>query len=196
MYAYLEGILKEKHPTRVVLDVGGIGFELIVSLSTSQTLPEVNKTVKLLTEFVVREDSQQLFGFGDEEERDLFRLLRSVSGIGPKLAVTILSGLSPRELAGAINHGNLATLNAITGVGKKTAERILVELKGKVNAAAGDSQGSASGLAGDERLEDALQALISLGYKKASAETALQKALQGNDSSSVADLVRDSLKKI
>jgi len=197
MYAYPEGIIKVKHPTSVVLDVGGVGYEVITSLSTSASLPAVDQSAKVLTDFIVREDSQQLFGFATEEERELFRSLRSVSGIGPKLAITILSGLPVNDLIRAVGTQDMAALNAISGVGKKTAERIILEMKGKVGeSVVGISSGSGEGRFEDEKLSDALQALISLGYKKASAETALQKALKHKSSSTVEDLVRESLKKI
>jgi len=195
LYAYLEGILIEKHPTAVILEVGGIGYELIIPLSTSHSLPALQEKVKLLTYFHVREDLQQFFGFSSEGERALFKLLLTVSGIGPKLAITILSGLASDDLIRAIQDQDLESLNAISGIGKKTAERILLELKGKVPTALSEKARVASSL-GEETLSDALSALISLGYKRPNAEKAVKKVLQKEKNISVEDLIRESLKVI
>ncbi len=196
MYAYLEGILTEKHPTAAILDVGGIGYELTIPLSTSQALPTVGGKVKLLTYFHVREDIQQLFGFINEEERLLFKLLLTVSGIGPKLAITVLSGLSSSGLAQAVQTQDLASLNAISGIGKKTGERILLELKGKIPSGLAERSRTAGHSAAEEELSDALLALISLGYKRVNAEKAVKKVLDKDKKISVEDLIRESLKII
>jgi len=199
LFAYLEGKIAEKHPTTVILDTNGVGYELLVSLSTSAALPPAGEKAKLLTHFHVREDIQQLFGFISEEEKMLFKLLLSVSGIGPKMAITILSGLPFKELAASVQHQNLTSLNSISGIGKKTAERILIELKDKIppSLSGGVKAGTqASSLKEDEKLADAMLALISLGYNKTNAGTALKKALQQNPNLSVEDLIRESLKKI
>ena len=132
MYSYLSGILAEKSPTLITVDVNGIGFQLIVPISTSQKLPATGQKVKLLTHHVVREDAQILFGFATEEERSLFKLLLSVSGIGPKLAITILSGLGIEELKQAIVQGSVPALTAVSGIGRKTAERLIVELRERI----------------------------------------------------------------
>ena len=195
MIAYLNGIIAEKHPTTVVIDINGIGYEVIVSLSTSQALPGAGEKAKILTYFHVREDIQLLFGFATEEEKGLFKLLLSVSGIGPKMAITILSGLRSDEFTRAIQNQDIVTLNSISGVGKKTAERILMELKDKISGGPGKGAPAAASHE-DDKLSDAILALISLGYNKASAQTALKKAFSQNPDSSVEELIRESLKKI
>ena len=200
MYRYLSGTVAEKAPTWVVLDVGGIGFELTVPISTSQKLPAVGKEAKLLTHFVVREDAQLLFGFLTKEEHSLFKLLISVTGIGPKMAVTILSGLGMAELKRAIVDGSVATLTSISGIGRKTAERLVIELREKVAV-----ESMASGAHGLEVIqketalvEDSTQALVSLGYNKQNAKTAVQKAIAHAKKTdwTAETLVRESLKHI
>jgi len=198
LYAYLEGILTERHPTTVILDVGGVGYELLVPLSTSQGLPRTGEKVKLITHFHVREDLQQIFGFISEDEKSLFKLLLSVSGIGPKVAITILSGLRPLELIKAVQDQNSLPFSSISGIGGKTAERILMELKDRIPKGFAEkakldltTEGGA-----DHKLSDALLALISLGYKKGSAQTALKKVLDRNPKVTVEDLIRESLKAI
>ena len=198
MYAYLEGIISEKHPTVVTLAVGGVGYELTVPLSTSQCLPGKGEKVKLLTHFHVREDFQQLFGFLSEDEKSLFKLLLTISGVGPKAAITILSGLKPEELSKAVQDQNPLPLSSISGVGTKTAERILVELKNKIPKGwlRGEQVDGSTSSRGDDKLSDALLALISLGYKRANAQNALKKALDHDPQLPVEDLIRESLKVI
>jgi len=198
LYAYLEGILTEKHPTTVILDVGGVGYELLVPLSTSQDLPRTGEKVKLVTHFHVREDLQQIFGFISEDEKSLFKLLLSVSGIGPKVAITILSGLRPLELINAVQDQNSLPFSSISGIGGKTAERILVELKDRIPKGFAERAKSdmTPGGGNDDKLSDALLALISLGYKKANAHNAVKRVLSQNSQVSVEDLIRESLKVI
>lgn len=199
MYEYITGKLIEKSPVRVVIDIHGIGYLIQISVTTHADLPTLGETVKLLTYFVVREDAQILYGFSSEEERELFKLLISVNGIGPKMAMSILSGLSLSELKRAIVEGLLPVLTGISGVGKKTAERIVIELREKVvldrqehvrsSSMSRDAEDGVSG--------DALQALIQLGYKKQNAKDAIQKVLKSNgEKVSVEDLIRASLKYI
>jgi Holliday junction DNA helicase RuvA len=171
----------------------------MVPLSTFHNLPATGLGVKLLTYFHVREDAQQLFGFLSEEERLLFKLLLSVSGIGPKLAITVLSGLSVQELAQAIEKENPAVLSSISGIGKKTAERVILELKGKIpgEVARFSGKGETSAEKVEEgELADAILALISLGYKKANAQKAIQKVLEKNKKMAVEDIIREALKNI
>ncbi|MBI3999395.1 MAG: Holliday junction branch migration protein RuvA [Candidatus Omnitrophica bacterium] len=199
MYSFLAGILAEKSPTLVTIDVNGIGFQLVVPLSTSRELPAVGEKAKLLTQHVVREDAQLLFGFATEEERSLFKLLLSVSGVGPKLAITVLSGLGIGELKRAIVEGSVPALTAISGIGRKTAERLIVELREKI-VVEGRSEGkSGAGLSKSEVLvQDSIRALVSLGYSKQSAKTAIQKVLEGRSSERISteSLIRESLKQI
>ncbi|OGX05791.1 MAG: Holliday junction DNA helicase RuvA [Omnitrophica bacterium RIFCSPLOWO2_12_FULL_50_11] len=200
MYRYLNGTLTEKTPTWVTVDVNGIGFHVMVPLSTSQKLPAVGERTKLLVHHIVREDAQLLIGFATEEERTLFKLLISVSGIGAKLAVTILSGLGIPDLKRAIVQGSVPTLTSIAGIGRKTAERLVVELREKivVEAYAEEAKSTDKFRKNDVLIEDSLQALVSLGYSKQSAKTAIQKVLAGGEGSELnpETLIRESLKHI
>lgn len=199
MYQYLTGRIAEKTPTHVVLEVGGVGYQILIPVSTFGALPEVDRTVRLLTHFVVREDAHLLYGFFSEEERRMFRLLLSVSGIGPKMAVTVLSGISLADLKEAIIGGSLEVLTTIPGIGRKTAERMIVELREKVvleeRRAAPASLKSA---VADALIQDSLRALEELGYRRQNAKEALQKVLKDPDAAgfSVPDLIRASLKYI
>jgi holliday junction DNA helicase RuvA len=200
MYHYLNGKISEKTPVAVILDVNGIGYEVRVSLSTFSSLPNLGENVKLFTHFVVREDAQLLYGFGTEEEREAFRLLISVSGIGPKLAITLLSGVTLPELKRAIQEKNIPVLTAISGIGQKTAERVIIELKDKIGKAetpAGKELVHDANVS-DQMVEDSILALVSLGYTKPKAKEAIQKtlkALQGKKSS-VEEIIRAGLKHV
>ena len=164
MIAYIRGALAEKSPTRVVVESYGVGYEMLVPLSTYDRLPRVGEEVKLLAAHCVREDDEILFGFATENEREMFGKLTGVSGVGPKIAVAILSGASISELASAISRGDAKRLSAIKGVGKKTAEKICIELRDKVAALA------LSGAAGEAKsspmLGDAAAALRALGFNE------------------------------
>ncbi|MDX1452876.1 MAG: Holliday junction branch migration protein RuvA [Oleiphilaceae bacterium] len=182
MIALLKGLVISKDTHSVLLDVNGVGYELDVPLSTAFSLPETGQSVVLHTHFVVREDAQLLYGFLNKRERDMFRVLIRVNGVGPKLALAILSGLSAEELVRCVQNDEVATLVKLPGIGKKTAERLLIELRDKVKdqfAAEGDS--SAIGVAssdgsGDDMLAEAEAALIALGYKPQDAAKAIKKA--------------------
>ena len=198
MYQYLTGKLMEKSPTGVVLDVSGVGYQLQIPISTFSALPEIGQNVRILTHFVVREDAHVLYGFLTEEERHFFRLLLSVTGIGPKMATTILSGCSLPELKKAIVDGSLHVLTGISGIGRKTAERMIVELREEVvleeRRAPQTSMGSK---VLDTLVEDSLRALVELGYRRQNAKEAIQKVLATSGSGlSVPDLIRESLKHV
>jgi Holliday junction DNA helicase RuvA len=197
MISFLEGTLSEAWPTRAVINCQGIGYELLIPVTTYDRLPQPNEKVRLLTHLVVREDAHTLYGFFTTSERDLFRLLlHHVSGVGPKTALSILAGTSPTVVRDAVATGDTTTLAKLKGLGKKTAERIVLELRDKLpalNALAGGapSKGSPTPLAGHS--QDALLALLALGYKSAEA----QKALAGLESSLPSgDLVREALRKL
>lgn len=198
MYHYLSGKLIEKTPTAVVIDVNGVGYDVLIPVSTYSSLPALGGQVKLLTHFVVREDAQLLYGFGTEEERKMFRLLTSVSGIGPKIATTALSGILVEDLKAAIKEGNVAVLTSISGIGKKTAERMVVELREKVILDGNKSVASAGvrgGVTVSSEAEDAVQALIALGYSKTQAQAAVEKSVKSSpDKLPVDKLVRSALK--
>ena len=195
MIAYLSGKLLEKQPNQIIVDVSGVGYEVTIPLSTFYELGEVGNPVQLNIYTHVREDALALFGFKSLREKQLFEYLTSVSGIGPKLGITILSGMNVAELVPAIRQNNLARLTSIPGVGKKTAERLVVELRDKLGKLDIAPAETAPGLSPfSQQHEDVLSALINLGYQKAIAERAVQKASadQGQDLSFEA-LMRKSL---
>jgi holliday junction DNA helicase RuvA len=172
MIGRLSGQLAEKTPPQVLIDVNGVGYELDVPMSTFFNLPGLGERVTLLTHFVVREDAQLLYGFLTAEERATFRLLIKISGIGPRTALSILSGLSVSDLAGAVTRQEGGRLQKVPGIGKKTAERLLLELKGKLGADLGSLTG---GSVASEAQADIVQALVSLGYNEKDAGLALKK---------------------
>lgn len=190
MIAHLRGTLLEKQPTRLVLDVGGVGYEVLVPLTTSQAAGEVGETVALHTVLVVREDSLTLYGFAEPRERALFLKLVGVSGIGPKIALGALSGMAVGDLVGAIRGQNVALLTRLPGIGKKTAERMALELKDGLAAF-----GAAPPAAGDRISADAVAALLSLGYSASAAAEAVRQVGTG-EAKSVEDLVRAALARL
>ena len=169
MIAFLDGILEIRQPTHVLLNVGGVGYEVLIPLSSFDRLPREGERCRLLTHDLPREDEHLLIGFVTEEERSLFRRLLAVTGIGPKTALGALSGLSPRELKLAIAQGDVKRLSSISGIGRKTAERIVVELRDRISA--GEALEAASGAPSPTNVKrrDAVLALISLGYKQSEA---------------------------
>lgn len=173
MIGRLSGTLLHKRPPEIVVDVGGVGYELQVPMTTLFQLPDVGETVTLVTHHAVREDAHTLYGFAGERDRELFRALIKVSGVGPKLALTILSGMDSEHFARAVQGGDLSALVALPGVGKKTAERLLVEMRDRIAAwqAPGHAGAAPSAAAGPvpDKLADAEQALVALGYKPAEA---------------------------
>lgn len=198
MFDYISGRIETKKPTEIVLDVNGIGYQLKISLSTYQKMPEAGKNVKLKSYLHVREDVMQLYGFSDEKERDTFLSLLAISGIGPKLAQTILSGLTPNELISAIQLGDEERLNSISGVGKKTAQRLVVELQDKYGKIEGGTtvlkQTPVAALNGVE--QETLMALMSLGYKRIAAEKAISKAQNDEKIKVVEQLLKQALQVI
>lgn len=209
MIGRLKGELLEKHPPQLLIDVNGVGYEVEASMNTFYRLPELGKQVVLFTHFVVREDAQLLYGFADREERLLFRTLIKVNGVGPKLALTILSGISTNDFVRSVHDQDTAALVRLPGVGKKTAERLIVEMKDKLKDLQvkdfGEFQLSGGGdpdlaepmvPAADHRAE-AESALVALGYKPVQATKAIaaaEKALGAGASSE--ELIRQSLKSM
>jgi Holliday junction DNA helicase RuvA len=190
MISYIEGKLVEKTPTNAVLDVGGVGYSIHIPVSTYEMLGEVNSNTRLLTHLSVKDDRMEIFGFSTPEEKNLFSLLISVSGIGGKTAISVLSGAKPEELKRAILSGDKKFISCIRGIGKKTAERLIVELKDKV--ARGERPvDEVTGVS-----NDALRALKFLGLKDTEAEEALKKVLneKGRDIP-VEEMVREALKR-
>ncbi len=172
MIGKLTGILAERNPPQVVVDCNGVGYEVDVPMSTFYNLPQAGGRVSLLTHFVVREDAQILYGFGTSEERAAFRQLIKISGVGPRLALGVLSGLSVAELAQVVTLQDTGRLVKIPGIGKKTAERLLLELKGKLGADIALQGGAAH--ASSDAQGDILQALVALGYSDKEAAIALK----------------------
>ncbi len=188
MIGRLTGTVAQKSPPRVLIDVSGVGYEVDLPMSSFYNLPALGGQVTLLTHLVVREDAQQLFGFATPDERAAFRELIRISGIGPRTALAILSGLSVSELSQAVTQQQVARLVKVPGIGKKTAERLLLELKGKLGPDLG-----AGAPATDASQSDIVQALIALGYSERDAATAM-KALPGGIG--VAEGIRQALKSL
>ncbi len=169
MISRLTGVLADKAPPGVLVDVGGVGYEVLVPMSTFYNLPDLGAKVTLLTQFIVREDAQLLYGFLTSAERESFRELIKISGVGPRIALAVLSGLSSDELAKAVAAQDTARLTKVPGIGKKTAERLLLELKGKL--APSLAVPAVAGSAGHTDIE---QALLALGYSEKEAQAALK----------------------
>lgn len=198
MIAFLRGKLLEKSVNTVVIDVGGVGYEVHVPLTTCYELGEPGDEVALKIHTIVREDDISLYGFMTSHEREIFNLLITVSGIGPKSAISALSGMGADEMIAAIRDNNLAKLTSIPGVGKKTAERLVVELKDKVKTfGAGTAKGSVAdddeSRASSGAIDDATSALVNLGYQRQSADKAVNKAAQEGIELDVQKLVRRAL---
>lgn len=197
MIAQLNGFLELKTPSEVVVDVGGVGYLLSIPLSTYYELPEIGAAVKLLTHTYVREDAIQIFGFLTASEKDLFTLLIAVSKVGPKMALAILSGLDVSNLRSAIATGDVARLTAISGVGKKTAERICMELKDRVPEAVPDAalgQSARQPVLEQCMYKEALTALIHLGYKRHEVKDVIEGLASQGHERSVEELIRESLR--
>ncbi|HEX8248410.1 MAG TPA: Holliday junction branch migration protein RuvA [Pyrinomonadaceae bacterium] len=201
MISYLSGKLLEKQANSVIVDVGGVGYEVTIPLSTFYELGEEGTDVALRIYTHVREDALQLFGFKSERERQLYLKLISVQGIGAKSGISMLSGMSAEEIVTAIRTDNLARLTSIPGVGKKTAERLVIELRDKLNEFTAQTalERAASGTAAQTELpadavyDDALSALVNLGYQRNAAEKALKQAIKDGTEISVQKLLRKSL---
>ena len=198
MIAFLSGKLLEKQANTAIVDVGGVGYEVSIPLSTFYELGEVGSDISLRIYTHVREDAIQLFGFKTVRERDLYLRLLSVQGIGPKMGITMLSGMSADEMILAIRTEDLARLTSIPGVGRKTAERLAIELRDKIGELSSGGTttsdvGSVSSLPADAVFEDALSALVNLGYQRPSAEKALKQAAQDGTEITVQKLLRKAL---
>ena len=196
MIAYIRGTLAEKDPTRVVIEAAGVGYELTIPLSTFDRLPKTGAEAKLLAYHCVREDDETLFGFATEAEKAMFAKLTSVSGVGPKIAIAILSGSSIGELSLAIASGNAKRISSIKGVGKKTAEKICIELKDKVNAI---EALAATGRGGKGEispvLRDAILALSALGFNEEAANKMVSQVVAAHpDAKDTETIIRFALK--
>jgi Holliday junction DNA helicase RuvA len=200
MIAHLRGTLLEKHPNQIIVDVQGVGYDVIIPVSTFSSLPDAGAEVRLRIHTHVREDAISLFGFNSQQEKQLFEKLISVSGIGPKLAVTVLSGLATADLVNSIRNGQVDHLVRIPGVGKKTAERMVLELRDKLETvavglpAAAEERTAASAMTETE--QDVLSALINLGCNRPAAEAAIRKAKSGGTAPEFEPLFRRSLELV
>jgi len=192
MIARLTGALEEKTPDQLIINVNGVGYQVFVSLQTFYRLPALHESVSLQIHTHLREDALLLYGFLEEKEKESFLLLKGVSGIGPRLALNILSGIPVDELENALRSSDVARLVAVPGVGKKTAERLVVELREKVGAFTGGQ-----GIPGEQVSvsAEAISALVNLGYRHAEAEKVVRAALQ-RGAASIADLIRESLRSL
>ena len=194
MITFLKGKLVEKQPTHIAIDVEGVGYEINIPLSTFDRLPDINEPVKLLTHLYVREDTHRLYGFMTEQERELFRMLLSISGLGPRMGLAILSGGPIERFKAAVAGGDAGLLTAIPGIGRKTAERIILELREKLGGldelVAGAPEAKEPG-----EYSDAVLALVSLGYKQKASREAVKKArASGEKELNVEELIRQALK--
>jgi Holliday junction DNA helicase RuvA len=199
MISFLHGKVVEALPTQVTLDVNGVGYDVLIPLSSFDKLPAPGKDVKLLTHLAVREDAHVLYGFMTSAEREMFRLLiNTVSGIGPKIALNVLSGMNVTALRGAVANGDIKALSQISGVGRKTAERIVVELKDRIGTAGAWEAASAERALspGEQKANDAVLALMALGFKQIEAHESVRSAMSLlGEKATVEDLVRACLKK-
>lgn len=192
MIGRLKGTLVSKHPPWLVIDVGGVGYELEAPMSTIYDLPETGREVVLFTHYAVKEDTVALYGFMRESERVLFRTLQKVSGIGAKISLAVLSGVSVDEFARLVQSGDIAALTRIPGIGKKTAERIIVELRDRVDGLAMTAAGSGEGSVPRDAVSEATIALQQLGYKPVEAVRLVKESSQPGDTAEA--IIRKALK--
>ena len=189
MIAQLNGKLIEKNPTELVIDCGGVGYDVKISLNTYTKIGP-SEAIRVFTKLIVREDAQILYGFATKEEREMFNYLISVSGIGPNIAMVMLSSMVPEEIAYAIQTEDVVTIQGIKGIGAKTAQRVILDLKGKVMKIAGGIENS--GASNNTNRFDALNALVSLGFDKKAAEKAIERVDSGD--LPVENLIKEALK--
>ena len=193
MITHIRGRLVEKNPTEVVIDVNGVGYLLHISLHTYSLLSD-NEDIKLYTHLQVKEDSHTLFGFADKFERELFRLLISISGIGASIARTMLSSLHPDQVKNAIATGDVPTIQSIKGIGAKTAQRVIIELKDKILKVYDIDEVSVS--QNNTNKEEALSALETLGFNRKQAEKVVDKVIQSNPEETVENIIKQALKNL
>ncbi len=197
MIGRLHGILIEKQPPVLMIDIQGIGYEVEATMNTFYKLPEINQTITLYTHFVVREDAQLLYGFADKKERQLFRTLIKVNGIGPKLALSILSSINADEFVQCVQHNDTARLIKLPGVGKKTAERLIIEMRDRLKdwQGASDSAQEPSTANTHFAAQDAISALVTLGYKPQEASRLVSK-VDAEKQTSTEAIIREALKEV
>jgi len=197
MYSYLQGILSEKYPTIIVVDCNGVGYELFVPLSTYDKLPELGKEVKILVHYSFNEsDGVRLFGFYSEEEKLLFRQLINISKVGPKLALSVLSGLSVSDLIRAVQTGDVSLISSIHGIGKKSAERLIIELKDKVGEITLLPRDRDFSDTETQIIQDAETALLTLGYKRYDIRKIISTLSKENDFSTSEEITKAAIKAL
>lgn len=192
MIGYLTGKIIAKKPTKILLDVNGVGYSVHISISTFEKLPELNELTSLYIYTSVKEDAIDLYGFSSPAEKEMFELLISVSGIGPRLAQSLLSGIQVDELKYAIDEGNLSRITAVPGIGRKTAERLLVELRDKMNKLTESFESAEAGAPSSIR-SDAIAALVNLGYNLKTAEKAVRSIMNSKPTSTIEDVIKEAL---
>jgi holliday junction DNA helicase RuvA len=193
--AHISGTLAQKVPGEIVVDVNGIGYQVFIPLNVFYRLPEIGARIALQIHTHVREDALQLFGFQDAAEKQIFLLLTAVSGIGPRLALNILSGIASEDLARALKESDQVRLVAIPGVGKKLAERMIVELKDKLMTFSSDSAAGKSSYGDSQLMQDAVSALVNLGYRKTEAEDNVRTVLKRGQSS-LEEVLKEALRRM
>ena len=197
MYSYLKGVLSEKYSTAIVVDCNGVGYELFIPLSTYDKLPEIEKEVKILVHYSFNEsDGVRLFGFYTDEEKLLFRQLINISKVGPKLALSVLSGLSVADLIRAVQIGDVSLISSIHGIGKKSAERLIIELKDKVGDITSISLDKDYPGADTEIIQDAETALLTLGYKRYDIRNIISKLMKDNDYSTSEEITKAAIRAL
>lgn len=195
MIGYLTGKIISKKPTRILLDVNGVGYTVNISISTFEKLPDLSEPTSLFIHTSVKEDAIDLYGFFTPSEKEMFELLISVSGIGPKLAQSLLSGIQIDELKYAIDEGNLSRITAVPGIGRKTAERLLVELRDKINKLTEKFEPAEAGAPSSIR-SDAIAALVNLGYNLKTAEKIVRDVMNSRTSITIEDVIKEALSQL
>ena len=195
MIGYLTGKIVGKKPTNILLDVNGVGYSVNISITTFEKLPSQNEIVSLYIYTSVKEDAIDLYGFSTATEKEMFELLIGVNGIGPKLAQSLLSGIEVDELRHAIDEGNLSRITAVPGIGRKTAERLLVELRDKMNKLTEQFEPAEAGAPSSIR-SDAIAALVNLGYNMKTAEKAVRNIMNTNTSATIEDVIKEALAEL
>lgn len=193
MISFLKGRLVEKSPTQIVIDCNGVGYEVNISLYTYGKLPE-GENISIFTYFLVREDAQILYGFMEKDEKVVFTKLLSVSGIGASTARMMFSSLTPQEVVHAIANGDVETIKSVKGIGLKTAQRVIVDLKDKITKS--EHSNEVLSLQNNTNKTEALSALVTLGYTKKQAESSVQKILKTNPEASIEDIIKTALKNL
>jgi len=195
LIGHLTGKIITKKPTNILLDVNGVGYSVHISVSTFEKLPNLNESTSLFIYTSVKEDSITLYGFSSPGEKEMFELLISVSGIGPKLAQSLLSGIQVDELKFAIDEGNLSRITAVPGIGKKTAERLLVELRDKMDKLSEKFEPAEAGAPSSVR-SDAIAALVNLGYNIKTAEKVVRNIMNTKTSATIEDVIKEALAEL